>query len=67
MDLKHMKRVVAAAWILGAGIVGLVANVSSLPAEVILAVLAFGPPLVMLRLWKPPQQTIAESVQEARR
>jgi hypothetical protein len=67
MNFEYVKPVVIAAWILGAGIVGLVANVRSLPAAVILAVVALGPPLVMVLLWKRPQQTLAESVQEARR
>jgi hypothetical protein len=67
MRFEHVKLVVTAAWILAAGIIGFVANVRSLSAAVVLAVVALGPPLVMLLLWKPPQQTIAESVQAARR
>jgi hypothetical protein len=67
MDLPHVKRTAAAAWILGAGVVGLAANVSSVPASVIFAVLGFGPPLVMLLLWNDAPQTITESIQEARR
>jgi hypothetical protein len=67
MGLEHLKRTIAAAWILAAGVVGLAANVSSLPASVIFAVLGFGPPLVMLLLWNAPPQTITQSIQQARR
>lgn len=66
MDLEQMKRLVAAAWILGAGIVGLLVNISSLPAWVVFAVVGFGPPLVMLLLWQDPQ-TLPENIRQARR
>jgi len=67
MDLEQMKRTFAVAWILGAAAVGLMTNISSLPASVIFAVLGFGPPLVMLLLWNDPPLTVSASIQEARR
>jgi hypothetical protein len=66
MDLEQMKRLVAAAWILGAGIVGLLANISSLPAWAVFAVVGFGPPLVMLLLWQDRPQTLPEKIRPAR-
>lgn len=67
MNLEYIKRRVAPAWILGAGLVGLAANVSSIPASVILAVLGFGPPLIMLMLWHEPPQTVSESIEKVLR
>ena len=67
MRFEQAKQMLTAAWILAVGIIGFAANVRSLPAAVILAVVGLGPPLVMMFLWRRPQQTLAESVQEARR
>jgi multisubunit Na+/H+ antiporter MnhC subunit len=66
MDLERMKRPIAAAWILAAGVIGFAANVSSVPALIVAAVLGFGPPVVMLLLWRQPSQTMTESIQQAR-
>jgi hypothetical protein len=67
MELEHTKRAIAAAWIVVAGVAGFVANITSVTAWIVLAALGFGPPLIMLLLWRNPPQTISESIQEARR
>jgi hypothetical protein len=67
MELEHTKPAIAAAWIVAAGVAGFVANITSVTAWVVLAALGFGPPLIMLLLWRNPPQTISESIQEARR
>jgi hypothetical protein len=67
MELEDTKRIVGAAWILVAGVAGFVANITSVTGWGLLASLGFGPPLIMLLLWKNPPQTISESIREARR
>jgi hypothetical protein len=67
MELENTKRVVAAAWILVAGVAGFVANITSITAWGLLAAVGLGPPLIMLLLWKNPPQTMSESIREARR
>ena len=66
MDLVQAKQIAAGAWILVAGVLGLVANVNSVTAWVLLAAVGFGPPLIMLLLWHTPTPTLSESIQHAR-
>ena len=67
MQLERTKHLVAVTWILGTVILGLVTGVGTLPGWGLLAAVAFGPPLVMLLLWKSPPQTMTESINQARR
>jgi HD-like signal output (HDOD) protein len=54
---RQRTNAVAAAWILAAGLIGLVGNVTSVGAAVM--VLGFGlvPPIVMMLRWSDPRQT----------
>ncbi len=65
--MQFTKVAVAAVWVLLACLVGLVADVTSPGAWVVIAALGLLPPLVMLLLWKEPPQTMAESIREGRR
>ena len=67
MQHEPTKRALAAAWILAMGVAGFVANITSIRGWLLLAAVAFGPPLVTLFLWKAPPQTMSESIREARR
>ena len=66
--LRRTKSAIGAAWILAAGVIGVTANVTSVGGAVLLAGFGLVPPLVMLLLlrWSDSQQTLSESIQEAR-
>jgi hypothetical protein len=67
MTLVHVKSAIAGAWVLGACIVGLASNVTSIGGWTALVGLGVLPPLVLLRAWNNPAQTLSESISEARR
>jgi hypothetical protein len=67
MQLQHYKVALAALWALAVSTVGVVVGVTSMPPLVILAIVALLPPIVMLRLWRDPVQSMSESIQDARR
>jgi hypothetical protein len=67
MELQHYKVALAAVWALAVSTLGLVVGVTSMASLAILAVLALLPPILMLRLWRDPVQSMSESIQDARR
>jgi hypothetical protein len=67
MGLRQIKSTVAAVWVLGAIVVGLVAGVTSPGGLVALAALGLLPPLALLLLWNHPSQSMSESIQQGRR
>lgn len=67
MQNHHLKSVLAAVWILAAGVTGVMAGVTSVGAVSLLIVVGLLPPLIMLFRWRDPPQTLSESIQEARR
>lgn len=67
MNLNHMKATAAALWVLAMGAVGLQTNVSSPSNWMVLAACAIVPPVVMMRFWNHPDQTMSESIQQVLR
>jgi hypothetical protein len=67
MTLELRKRMIATIWFVTAVIVALAFNVGSLAAWGVVAAVAIAPPLVMLRLWKHPAETITQTIHAARR
>ena len=67
MNLELRKRLIAAVWFLAAVMVALAFNVGSVTAWGVVAAVAIAPPLVMLRLWKHPAETITQTIHAARR
>jgi hypothetical protein len=67
MKFVPMKGMIAAFWILAVGVLGVVGNVTSLPAWGLLLAVAFAPPLTMLWFWRDPPATLSESINSARR
>ena len=61
MQLEHMNTAVVVAWVLTWGVIAVSLNVSSASW-----ILLFGsgvlPPLMLLRMWHPPAQTMSESI-----
>jgi hypothetical protein len=66
MPLRRTKSAIGAAWILAAGVIGVTADVTSVGGAVLLAGFGLVPPLIMLLRWCVSQQTLSESIQEAR-
>lgn len=67
MQLQHYKTALAAVWVFTACAAGLTVGVTSMSAWSVVAAIALLPPLVMLRFWQYPPQSISESIREARR
>ena len=67
MTLPQIKVLAVAAWVLAIGAVALLAGVTSTSGWLALAALAIVPPIVAMRFWKRPDQTMSQSIQEALR
>ena len=67
MPLKYIKATIALFWILAVCGAGLLGDLTSPSAWTILVGFALLPPLVMMRYWKAPAQSMSESIQKALR
>ena len=67
MQLVSIKAVIAMLWVSGVSLAGIAANVTSLSSWTVLAGVAVLPPLVMMRQWNDPRQSMSQSIQEALR
>jgi hypothetical protein len=67
MQLKYMKATIALFWILAVCGAGFLADLTSPSAWTFLVGFALLPPLVMMRYWKDPAQSMSESIQKALR
>ena len=64
MQVQHKKIAVALAWVLACGVVAWLVNVSSTTGWIELVGAAVVPPFVLFRMWRPPAQTMSESIHE---
>jgi hypothetical protein len=67
MKLEHKKAISAAVWVSSVCSAGLLAQLTSRSAWVIAAAIAILPPLVAMRYWNTPDQSMSESIQDALR
>ena len=67
MHIDPLKAVFMAAWILAACVLAYVSAPTSVAAWTVLAAVSLTPPLVMLRLWRMPSQSMSESIREVLR
>jgi len=67
MQLKYIKTVLAAGWAVGLTAIALFAHVTGIGSWISLMGLALLPPIVMVRMWNGPDQSLSQSIQEARR
>jgi len=67
MQTDHLKAAVMGAWILAVGVLVYVLAPASIIGWSFLAAVAAIPPLVMMLLWRVPQQSTSESIREALR
>jgi hypothetical protein len=64
MPRQHMKQAIVGVWVLGWTVMALFLNVRSATAWILLIIAGVLPPLVLLRLWRPPAQTMSESIRD---
>ena len=63
----NYRKSLSAAWIVGVAAVALAANVTTAASWALAAGIAVALPAIMFRLWRAPEQTMSESIQESRR
>jgi hypothetical protein len=64
MHIDHVKAAMIGAWILAIGVLGYVLGTTSLAGWTVLAVVSVIPPVVVMRLWRAPSQSMSESIRE---
>lgn len=67
MRFALAKETIAAAWVLSLSGLGLAAGLTSAPAWLALAAMAFTSVGILQWLWRVPAPTMSESIQQARR
>ncbi len=67
MQLRSIKLVIAPLWVAAVSIAGVAGHVRSVLGWTALGALAVVPPLVVIRRWTEPQQSLSESIQDALR
>jgi hypothetical protein len=62
MHRVSIKAVIAMLWVVAVTIAGIVGNVNSLLLWTVLAAVALLPPVVIMRWWSEPRQSIQEAL-----
>jgi hypothetical protein len=60
MQLEHVKTAVVGAWMLAWGVMALSVDVTSISSWILFVGSGVLPPLLLLRMWHQPAQTIRE-------
>ena len=67
MPTDYVKTALMGVWILAVGVLGYVLGATSFVGWTVLVAMALTPPVVMMRLWRAPSQSMSESIREALR
>jgi hypothetical protein len=67
MRTDYVKAALIAVWMLAVGVLGYVLGATSFVGWTVLAAMALTPPVVVMRLWNPPSQSMSECIREALR
>jgi Flp pilus assembly protein TadB len=67
MHRVSIKAVIAMLWVVAVTIAGIVGNVNSPLLWTVLAAVALLPPVLIVRRWSEPRQSMSQSIQEALR
>jgi hypothetical protein len=67
MQTDQLKAAVIGTWILAVGVLAYISDPTSLAGWTVLAAVAATPPVVMMRLWRAPAQTVSESIRDVLR
>jgi hypothetical protein len=65
MQLESIKALIVGAWVMGVGAIAFSVNLTSAAGWSVLVGLGLLPPIIMLRMWKQPEQTTSELIREA--
>jgi hypothetical protein len=67
MQTELMKKAIVGGWILSLGVLAYSVALTSIGAWTVLVGLGVLPPLVMLKMWRPPEpaKTMSESIRDA--
>jgi hypothetical protein len=64
---NNTKTLLYVAWALTVCVVAFALGITSVPNLLVMACVAVVPPLLLRRFWQAPEQTISESINDARR
>jgi hypothetical protein len=64
MQREYMKTAIVGAWMLAWGVMALSVDVSSASSWILFVGSGVLPPLLLLRLWRQPGQTMSESIHD---
>jgi uncharacterized membrane protein YhdT len=64
---KNIKTLLFGAWVIAVCLAALAIGITSVPNWVLVTCVAVVPPLVVRNFWRAPEQTISESIHDARR
>jgi hypothetical protein len=67
MHTDNLKAALIGAWILALGVLGYMLGTRSLAGWTFLAIVSVIPPVVIMRLWRAPSQSMSESIREVMR
>jgi uncharacterized membrane protein YhdT len=67
MASETLKTYFFVAWVIAVCVAAITIGVSSVPNWIVVACAAIVPVLIVRRFWRAPEQTISESIHEARR
>jgi hypothetical protein len=67
MTSENVKTLLLATWVLAVCVAAIVIGVTSVLNWIAVAGAAIVPPLVVRQFWRTPEQTMSESIHEARR
>lgn len=67
MQTDQVKAAVIGTWIAVVGLLGYLSGVTSAAGWTVLTAVAATPPIIMMRLWRAPTQTVSESIRDVLR
>jgi uncharacterized membrane protein YhdT len=67
MPSEKTKTLLFVAWVIAVCFAAIAIGVTSVPNWIVVVCVAIVPPLVVRNFWRAPEQTISESINDARR
>lgn len=66
MSPENTKTLIFVGWVIAVALAAVAIGITSVPQWLVLALVAVVPPVVARRFWAAPEQTISESIRNAR-
>jgi uncharacterized membrane protein YhdT len=67
MSSENTKTLLFVGWVIAVFVAALAIGITSVPHWIVVASIAVVPPFVVRSFWRTPEQTISESINDARR